>query len=279
MAPDARPGRSVLHQLVGALPTGWIKRISALQFRSPVFRAVLNAGSGFLRHRDLTIRQGEGAGLRFNTADSNVGYVLGTTEPAMQHAIAGRLAPGDVFWDVGAHVGFFSVIGARKVGPTGATYAFEPLPANVAALRHNAALNAFPNLEVFDAALSDRAGETSLQLVGNSTGPKLLDAGADERSAGTIHVRTYAIDDLVAEGRTRPPTLLKIDVEGAELLVIEGARKTLAAHRPVVICEMHGKNAEYVALMTELGYRVATLEGDPDVAHAYWNCHTVATPA
>jgi FkbM family methyltransferase len=257
---------------------GLVKRISALQFRSPVFRAAIDAGSRYFRHRDLVMRHGVGAGLRFNTADSNVGYALGTTEPAMQRAIADALAPGAVFYDIGACVGFFSVIGARLVGPTGAVYAFEPVPANVAALRHNAALNGFAHLEVFDAAVSSRSGDSGLQLVGNSTGAKLLEAGEDDRSAGTIAVRTVTIDELVASGRTRPPTALKVDVEGAELEVMRGAAETLRAHRPTIICEMHGKNAEYVALMAGFGYAVTTLDGDPEVAGAYWNCHTIARP-
>lgn len=272
------PSRSFLHRLVGGLSPRLIKRISALQFHNPVFRAAIEAGSRFLRHRDLVIRHGVGAGLRFNTGEGNVGYVLGTTEQPMQQAIAEHLRPGGVFYDIGAHVGFFTVLGARLVGEQGRVYTFEPLPANVAALRHNLALNAFPHVELFDAAVSETAGESGLQLVGNSTGPKLLEAGVREDSRGTITVRTVALDALLAAGQIQPATVMKVDVEGAEIEVMRGARQLLTQHRPVVICEMHGRNAEYVALMAELGYQVRTLDGDPDVVNAYWNVHTLALP-
>lgn len=269
---------SLIHEVMGRLPTSLVKRISALQFSSPAVRRLLELGSRGLRHKDLTIRQGVGAGLRFNTGDSNVGYVLGTTEVDFQQLLASLLQPGQTFYDVGAHVGFFTVLGGRLVGAGGRVVAFEPLPANVQALRHNVELNDFAHVRVVDAAVANTMGTLELQLVGNSTGPKLALAGRDAGSKGSVQVATVALDAWLRETGERPPDLLKIDVEGAEIEVIQGMRETIERTRPRILCEMHGRNREYVELMTSLGYDVRPVHEAGSVADGHWNMHTLATP-
>jgi hypothetical protein len=82
------------------------------------------------------------------------------------------------------------------------------------------------------------------------------------------------IDELVASGELPPPTLVKIDVEGAEVAVLEGMRATIERHRPAIICELHETNAEVAAALAAHNYRVVNLEGpapidtDPSAHHA-----------
>jgi FkbM family methyltransferase len=267
-----------IQAIAGKIPVTWIKRISALQFTSPAFRAVLNVGSRAFRHRDLTIRKGIGRGLRFNTGDSNIGYVLGTTEMDVQQLLAQHVAKGSVVYDVGAHIGFFTVLGAGLVGPSGRVVAFEPLPANITQLRHNIAINAFQHVQVVEAAVAESAGRAELQLVGNSTGPKLASAGRHPDAKGSIDVETLALDKWLAESGERPPNFVKIDVEGAEIEVIRGMRDILERYRPVILCEMHGRNQEYVTLISSLGYDARCLNETTPVEDAYWNVHTIAIP-
>lgn len=271
--------RQVIQRLAGLVPADMIKRASRLQFSHPVIKRAVDWGSGFLKQRDMVIAHGVGRGMRFNACGSNLGYALGTTEPQMQAVLERYLKPGDTFYDVGACVGFLSILAARLVGPGGHVVAFEPLPRNVEAIAHNRALNALENLRIFGKALSKENATLELLVSRDPTGSKLASTGAAPDTEGVIQVETVALDDFIGREALSPPSVVKIDVEGAELDVIAGMTETLARYKPVIICEMHGRNAEYVALMRDRGYDVRTLDGDADVASAHWNVHTVAVPA
>lgn len=93
-----------------------------------------------------------------------------------------------------------------------------------------------------------------------------------------IDVELVTVDELLAAGQLRPPTVVKIDVEGAELAVIEGMRATLAQHRPAIICELHETQREFVRAMEELGYWTTNLDGTIPVDQARGNLHALALP-
>ena len=93
-----------------------------------------------------------------------------------------------------------------------------------------------------------------------------------------IEVELVAIDDLLARGELRPPTVVKIDVEGAEIAVLEGMRETIERHRPAIICELHDTHAEFVALMAEHRYRLINLEGTIPVEEEGASAHALALP-
>lgn len=150
-------------------------------------------------------------------------YWAGIYEPDVQAVLRERLRPGSVFWDVGAHVGFFSVcaarLGARVV-------AFEPAPENLTRLRRHAALNGF---EVIGAAAWRDSQGVSL-----TSGP----TSEQWRADGGGEVASVALDDVARERGL--PDLIKLDVEGAEAAVLAGATEILAARRTAFMCELHG---------------------------------------
>src|SRR4051794_24190567 len=100
------------------------------------------------RRRPRRIRRGPAAGLRIRLLDSNIGFVLGTSEYRVQQAISERLTRGSVFYDVGAYVGFYSLLASRCVGPSGHVVAFEPFPQARETLLSNLAENGVTNVEV-----------------------------------------------------------------------------------------------------------------------------------
>lgn len=134
------------------------------------------------------------------------------------------LAPGDVFVDAGANVGVHTVAAARAVGAGGSVIAFEPFPATAALLRRTVAINGFESVvKIHDVALGAEGGEAQLHLGEMSGHHSLYDL--DQQETGTCGVTVVRLDDVVPPGR--PATVLKIDVEGAELEVVEGARRVL----------------------------------------------------
>jgi len=238
------------------MPAGWIRSFGPLQYRWPFATLVRFVGRNVLASRG-TIRYGVGAGLRFDATGGAPGNLFGTSAPEEQATLARFLKPGQVLYDIGSNVGFFSVLGARLVGPTGRVYAFEPFPTTAAQVRINAELNGFSHLETIEAAVSNASGRARLADGGSSMQHSLKYQGPG------IDVRTVAIDDLVAAGSIRPPNFVKLDVEGAEVDVLKGMHGVIARHRPVIMCEVHWIGAEFLAHVDRnlkpLGYTAVPL--------------------
>jgi FkbM family methyltransferase len=226
---------------------------------------------------DGVIAHGEGKGLRFNPSGENAGYALGTTEPGVQETLTRLLASGRTFYDVGANVGFFSLIAARRVGPSGRVYAFEPLPDNAEALIHNVELNALENVEVIQAAVSAHPGQALLAVTEESVQAHLAEIETQVPTMQTIEVEVTSIDAEVAAGKP-PPDVVKIDYEGAELAVIEGMRATLAEHRPALVCELHGTHAEVCDFFEPLDYRLGIVESVASIRTHVGPLHLIAEP-
>jgi FkbM family methyltransferase len=152
------------------------------------------------------------------------------------------LRPGMTVVDVGANSGYYSLWASRLVGPTGRVYAFEPVPDLEAGLRHNVALNAIGNITVRSEAISESTGTAVLHVshASKNTGLSSLvlnqDVGADSER---LEVQTITLDEL-AEQISEPIDFIKIDVEGAEEMVIRGATQLLAAERaPAILFESY----------------------------------------
>lgn len=191
-----------------------------------------------------TITTGPAAGLRFDPGPSNPAYGSGDNELPVQSTLQRCLQPGDVFYDIGANVGFLSVVGAHCVGPQGAVHAFEPLPANVALVRRNASLNGFAQIVVHPIAVGDVTGRAQLVVAAYSGGSALAAVEAPPDATGeSIEVDISTVDALVERGLP-PPTLVKIDVEGAELLVLKGMELVCARHAPRILYELDGVSEE-----------------------------------
>jgi FkbM family methyltransferase len=228
----------------------------------------------------LRVPQGRGGGLILDMSYIPVSHAhagalaSGNLESSVQEALVRHLPRGGVMYDVGANLGFFSMVAARLVGPEGRVYAFEPAPENAEAIGRNAELNLLENIVVIPRAVSSRAGAARLQIVDDQSWSRLEEYGEHPDTERVLEVETVAIDDLVGAGELPPPTLVKIDTEGAELDVLEGMRSTFDRHRPVIVCELHDTNAGFASAMAAHSYRVVNLEGpapieeDPDSHHA-----------
>jgi FkbM family methyltransferase len=141
------------------------------------------------------------------------------------------LSPGMTVVDAGAHVGLFTVLAARGVGPSGSVIAVEPDLYNLAALRVNVARSGAANVEVVAEALADRRGTARFYETRSTTGSSLFERG---ESADVRMVQTTSIDSLLT-GRPVAALLVKLNIEGAEPLALAGARRTLSEVESVAI--------------------------------------------
>ena len=185
------------------------------------------------------VTSGEAAGLSIvSPRKSDRTMVRGTYEVPMQQAIAANLSPGDVFYDIGANIGFFSLIAARRVGPTGHVYAFEPVESNAAAIVRSARRNHFETIKVFAQAIGSRTGTADLLTAQHLGEPVPALVGEPPDRVGSVCVEVLTMDDAIARHGLRPPSMLKIDVEGAELDVLHGMVETLCNRRPKLVYEI-----------------------------------------
>lgn len=246
-------------------------------------RALLRRASSWYGRAPVPIAGGLAHLLYVSTADlpldhAHAGLIVrGTLEPPVQEALRRLLAPGDVFYDVGANVGFFTILGARLVGPQGRVVAFEPVPACARAVGHNIALNEFAHAEIREEAVGAASGRAQLLVVGEASWSHLASTGRHADVRDEIDVTVVSIDALVEAGTIPPPDVLKIDTEGAELQAITGMRATIEHHRPAIVCELHDTNREFLALMDELDYTTTNLDGPTPVALA-GPIHALAQP-
>lgn len=286
--------RHLRHELTGRLRNGATHLITGMpedrraelaeRVRGgPARRALLGRASRWYGRAPVPIAGGLGHLLYVSTADlpldhAHAGLIVrGTLEPPVQEALRRLLAPGAVFYDVGANIGFFTILGARLVGPEGRVIAFEPVPACARAVARNIELNGFAHAEIREEAVGARSAADRLLVVGEASWSHLASTGRHADVREEIEVKVVAIDELVAAGAVPPPDVLKIDTEGAELQAIAGMRATIERHRPAIVCELHDTNAEFCALMDELGYATTNLDG-PEPVRGAGPVHALAQP-
>lgn len=185
------------------------------------------------------------------------GYWLGTYEVEMRSAVARVVAPGGVFFDIGAHAGYYSLLASQLVGATGRVVAFEPDTRNLGYLKEHLRLNDAGNVTVVAAAAADVPGTARFAAEPDGFGGALS-------TAGSADVATVAIDRLVETGALPAPNYLKVDVEGAEFQVLCGARRVLRTARPTVFLATHTPAAERLCLgsLAALGYTIRPVDRD-----------------
>jgi FkbM family methyltransferase len=159
--------------------------------------------------------------------------------------LSSTLQEGQVFVDIGANIGFYSLFAAKRVGPKGSVYSFEPDPMTYESLDRSLRRNGFDWARCINAALSDHEGTMPFYTVSDGSAHSLVPEvkRRAKRYSGQVPVRVTRLDDLDREGLFDVPTidLIKIDVEGEEPRTVTGMLKTLERfHFPSVWAEVQG---------------------------------------
>lgn len=170
------------------------------------------------------------------------------------------ISSGGVFFDIGANVGYYSILASRLVGANGRVVAFEPVVRNLAYLQRHVELNSAWNVTVLPFAVAGENGILSF-----STGPDNA-MGSIDRSGGSADVLVPAVTlDDISSRLGLIPDVIKIDVEGAEMEVLEGGRRTIGDRGPTIFLSTHSTElrSECLDLLQDLRYETRPLvEGD-----------------
>lgn len=255
---------------------GYIRRIPGLnQFQRHLVVKCLEGAS--FKHR---IKGGPANGLVYPVLLPQDKQIwLGNYEQYFSELLASAVNPGDICFDIGGYRGFFSGVMAQQ--RAGQVHVFEPLPSNVEQIRQMAALN--PHLPIFihQMALADVEGETEFAVMPEASMGKLHQSNFDKSNLPErkISVKLRTIDAMLEQGIVAAPKLIKIDVEGAEVLVLKGARGLIAKHRPTFFIEAHSHSLarQCVDILKPHDYSFRVLETgsypdyklEPDVCHIH----------
>lgn len=213
----------------------------------------------------VPILQGRLRGYWWIVGSSDHGCWLGSYEYRKRLLFEQTIRSGSVVYDLGAHVGFYTLLASALVGARGQVFAFEPVTANLAFLKEHLRLNRVTNVTVIEKAVADRSG-----WVAFDEGPGR--AMGHFAAQGRQQVATVTLDEMVFKYGLPVPDYLKIDVENADWPVLTGARTLLSKARPTIFLstDRYVSGAQSCALLASLGYQLRSLDGrDSDQAEEF----------
>lgn len=194
-------------------------------------------------------------------------YGYNKLEVSVSNVINKILNEGDVFIDVGAYIGYYSILARESVGDTGKVIAFEPHPENYKRLLKNIRLNSWDNVIAENIALSDKKEKVYLSPFLNSdfTSFSIIPSKGE-----FVEVEAIPFDEYAKKHNVKPD-LIKIDAEGAEFKILKGMKETLQKYHPIIICEIHPQHLSKLGIdvttlftyLQEYGYRFSLIKDKP----------------
>jgi len=202
----------------------------------------------------MTIRRSPARGMKWIAASAIHGCWLGTYELDKQVALQQFVKPGMTVYDIGAQAGFYTLFFSRLVGDRGRIFAFEPCPYEARFLLDHVRMNELANVRTILAAVADHVG-----LVPMSTDRGMTQNRIHDGTDTSLLVPSLNLDSLAPPS----PDLVKMDVEGAESMVLSGAQRMLREARPVIFVALHGEQQREICatLLRQAGYTIYGLDG------------------
>ena len=232
--------RSLLPRVLGLVPPSVrraiIGRSDQPSWIATALHHLINRAGG--ESSDVFPCSGSLKGFRMSTDWTRYrGYVFGSWEPIATDAIISTVRPGMCVFDIGAHLGYYSLLLAKCVGPGGRVVSFEAAPQNFRTLRNNVLLNNLKNVELINSAVFSKEGP--IQMSVSSTDVASGDWSISRQSNGsTIQVPAITLDQFCKRSDFQPD-FLKMDVEGAEYDVLLGGSEMITRSRPTMMIELH----------------------------------------
>ena len=195
------------------------------------------------------------------------GFILGFYEQELAELLFQNINKGSVFYDLGAHWGYFSILASKFVGTKGKVYAFEPMPQNFHRLEQNIHINNIKNVTLLNLAVANENGTIKFSDSNDTFANTYINASSKD----FIEVKATSLDQLMVAKSVLPPHFIKIDVEGAEIDVLQGAEGLIKEHRPIIHLSTHdihskGVDEKCKLWMQNTGYGMKKLSSKDGIA-------------
>jgi len=273
--------RGLLRKSVSLVPWQIRGVIKKMPLMAPLQRRLL---ARFLEGHEFIhmVDAGPARGLRYPiTLPQDKGIWTGTYELELATGIAEAVRPGDICLDVGGWRGFFS--GVMALAGASNVFVFEPLPTNALQIRRMIELNSKLPIELIEVAIGDQINSSKLRVMPETSMAKLSTSSfqSDHREGDLIEIRVETLDHLRTTGLFPHADVVKIDVEGAEVMALRGADQLLRNDRPRLFIEIHSRSLarECSQILLDYGYLVNVLEtgAPPDFVSEPEVCHFKAS--
>lgn len=270
--------KKLLIQLIDFMPIDMKKSISKIPGLNLLLRKIFNF---FFYQKEFkhTLKNGPAEGLILNVKlpeDKNL--LIGNYELEFTKSLIENFSTGDVFYDLGGFKGYFSGLialkGAKEV------HVFEPLPKNILKIKELMSLNPKLNIHLHEEAVSNSLGISKFIVVNDDSMGKLEVSSFNKAlRSSEVNVNTTTLDYFVFDLKNPPPNLIKIDVEGAEINVLNGAIQTLKLFSPCILIEIHGYESgkKCKEFLEKINYSILVLETHqlPDFTLEMEVCHYI----
>jgi FkbM family methyltransferase len=260
-------------------------------YRNPALskniRGVLNRAAPIGYNR-VEIAAGSNMGLEmFLDLKTEKEYWLGTYELDLQKAVQAVVAADQIIYDIGANIGYLTLMFARILGPGGQVFAFEALPENIGRLKENIELNGFQDrVTVVNAAVTDHSGEVEF-LIGPSSAMGKVQGSSGRNSfdyQDRILIEGISIDEYVEKSGIPSPNIIKLDIEGGEVLALNGMDELLINKKPILFIELHGLESAEMCweILQMANYRICLMKDDfpqvNSIDELDWKSYLLAFP-
>lgn len=195
-------------------------------------------------------------------------FIRGTYHPEETSLLIGLCRHGYHVLDIGAHVGYYTLLMSKQVGPEGKVFAFEPFSVNQALLKRHIQANGCSNIQVFGEALGISTGEMPFDAGQGSGRGKLVAKNSPPSIAAFPKVPVTRLDDLFDSGRIVHADLVKIDIEGGEVDCLRGGVNFLSHCKPTIFLATHGAliKDECIEILTGIGYDIQAAKNSSLIA-------------
>lgn len=231
--------------------------ISKSDFRTPIGKLLRLPLKLIPGKTVLPILQGPLKGKKWIKGSSINGCWLGTYELDKQVLFSKYIKLGMTIFDVGANVGYYSLLASLLTGKEGKVFSFEPLPENISYLKKHLELNKLKNVRVVEKAVSNEVSKMRFTATDNRSMSHIS-------YEGEIEIETTSLDDFIKDGNPLPD-LIKMDIEGAEYDAFIGAKELLKRKKPIIFLATHSSElrAKCLKLLTEHGYTISAIDNKP----------------
>ena len=215
---------------------------------------LFNGLSSIQKHQNIKIK------LNINDWIQQNIFFLGSYEEAELKVLANHLKPDNVFIDIGANFGLYSLIASQYIGEEGSIFCFEPFPENYKSLCTNLSLNYLTRVTVENKAVGSEKGELKLYYNNKENNLGMV-SSKKTKDSDFVTVTKVSLDDYLQTKYLGENTFIKIDVEGFEYEVLQGMKKTLQSYDPIILIEVLDSNSKNDTsnkpheLLCELGYK------------------------